>query len=863
MSIDRCKQILMYVSILTFSIMNIIDYFNIIKFNTALSDIFVIILGVIYIIDIRRFKLKKDFPYWWYFALVLLSLFLSNIVAIYFKNITTAGWTGIFSEAIKFVIIGIYFFVGYNSFLNKTEFKRVSLFWIIGLWINIIIGLFVQFNYFMGNDVIWHNTISSNNRFMGGLTDANLAGTYLTLSFFIVIVFMQLYENKTYKIIGYITLILTAFCIFMTQSRGTLAGFLVVLGLYTLLNIKRLYKIVILIFPVLIIIYLGFIDVDYTLFDESLSNSIEERLESALQGEGQFLIRKNLSLASLQMGLDHPILGVGRGNFILNSKPYIDKLYDKRDDYIYSESIRSLPHNTFAGIFAEMGLIGLTVFGSIFVLLLYKMWNNKNKINMIFFFALIGFGVQSLVLSLENFRGLWLLIGILFMLQEIDIDISEEVHHINIDRGVIAYGVISLIILSGLYFDVARKIPQKVVLGDEELVYSIDVKGQTQPYLLEYDLEDKVQDGISYIKVYEKLSNGTESLIHQYQYANADGVGKIVLEPRNNVDYYLIKIKGIYNDMNERKKIKLNSFQYKIGAQVYPLHQYKYLPNWLEKIFIQKQWIWKEDIDYAIAEKALPAWLSEDVQVHDIKVNNEQITFSMSSQALIEEDKSLILEYQVNNINKSPSEKHNFTRSYLINPKTSTWEIGKIYECTIPLEGSGEDYKLQAYLNGQNDKKFPIGIFTPDSDSLVDYLNAVTHNQLVLISIKDEGTVGLTPEVTDAMRKLGFECLLKGKYRWSYLAIGGKIEGIGVIESLDDAALELKLNKGSKLGNITIPFELHMKSAGFDTGNISSIVIDGHEYSQNGRGMNIVVYDLNKKEVVDSTYFDTHLSIYR
>ena len=863
MNIDKIKQYQIYIIILLFPIMSIIDYFGVFKFNTALSDIFVIFLGAIYFIDIKRFRIKKNFPQWWYFSLLLISLFVSNIVAIYSKDVNAINMLGVFSEVIKFILIGIYFFIGYNSFLQQKEFKKVVLFWVIGVWINIIIGLFVQFNYFIGNNILWHNTISSNNRFLGGFTDANLAGTYLTFSFFIAIVFIQLYKNKIYKIIGYLTLILTVFCIFMTQSRGTLAGFLVALGLYILWNIKRLCKIVILILPLLFIVYLGFIDIDYTLFDQSLSSSIEERLESAIQGEGQFLIRKNLSLASIQMGLDHPIFGVGRGNFVLNSKPYIDKIYDKRDDFVYSESIRSLPHNTFAGIFAEMGLIGLTIFSSIFILLLYKMWNNKNKINMIFFFALIGFGVQSLVLSLENFRGLWLLIGILFMLQEIDIDISEEVHHINIDRGVIAYGVISLIILSGLYFDVARKIPQKVVLGDEELVYSIDVKGQTQPYLLEYDLEDKVQDGISYIKVYEKLSNGTESLIHQYQYANADGVGKIVLEPRNNVDYYLIKIKGIYNDMNERKKIKLNSFQYKIGAQVYPLHQYKYLPNWLEKIFIQKQWIWKEDIDYAIAEKALPAWLSEDVQVHDIKVNNEQITFSMSSQALIEEDKSLILEYQVNNINKSPSEKHNFTRSYLINPKTSTWEIGKEYEFTIPLEGSGEDYKLQAYLNGSNDKKFPIGIFTPDSDSLVDYLNAVTHNQLVLISIKDEGTVGLTPEVTDAMRKLGFECLLKGKYRWSYLAIGGKIEGIGVIESLDDAALELKLNKGSKLGNITIPFELYMKSAGFDTGNISSIVIDGQEYSQNKRGMNIVIYDLDKKEVVDSMHFDTYLSIYK
>ena len=860
---NKIKQSLISIIILLFWIMSIIDFFGAFKFNIALSDLFVILLGIIYLIDIRQFRFKKDFPHWWYFFLLLVALFISNIAALCFKDINAVGTMGIVSEIIKFLIIGVYFFVGYNSFSDQKSFNKIIKIWIIGLWLNIMLGLLVQFNYFLGNNILWHNTISTNDRFLGGFTDANLAGTYLTLSFFIVIIFIKLYRSKIYQLVGFITLVLTVFCIFMTQSRGSLAGFLVALGLYTLWNIKKLYKLVILILPLLLIVYFGFVDVDYTLFDESLLTSIEERLESAIQGEGQFLIRKNLSLASLRMGLDHPLLGVGRGNFILNSKPYIDELYDKRDDFIYNESIRSLPHNTFAGIFAEMGLIGLTIFSSIFILLLYKMWNNKNKINTVFFFALIGFGIQSLVLSLENFRGLWLLMGILFILQEIDIDISEEVQGVNINRGVIAYGVISLMVFSGLYIDVARKIPKKIVVGDEELVYSIDAKEQNQTYLLEYSLEDKAKDGTTCIQVYEKFPDGTESLLYQYQYTNANGIGKLSLERSKNVNNYIIKLKGIYNNENEYGKIKLSSLRYKIGDKVYPLHEYKYMPTWLEKIFIQKQWIWKKDIKYSIVEKSFPVWLSENIQLHDIKVNNEDITFYMSSQALVQEDKSLILEYQVDNINKSLSENHSFMRTYLINPKTSTWEIGKEYEFTIPLEGSGEDYKLQAYLNGSNDKKFPIGIFTPDSDSLVDYLNAVTHNQLVLISIKDEGTVGLTPEVTDAMRKLGFECLLKGKYRWSYLAIGGKIEGIGVIESLDDAALELKLNKGSKLGNITIPFELHMKSAGFDTGNISSIVIDGHEYSQNGRGMNIVVYDLNKKEVVDSTYFDTHLSIYR
>lgn len=46
-------------------------------------------------------------------------------------------------------------------------------------------------------------------------------------------------------------------------------------------------------------------------------------------------------------------------------------------------------------------------------------------------------------------------------------------------------------------------------------------------------------------------------------------------------------------------------------------------------------------------------------------------------------------------------------------------------------------------------------------------------------------------------------------------------------------------------------------SLGANVGGYSSIQIDGIEYSQNNRGLNIVVYDEALKKVVDSICFDT------
>ena len=50
----------------------------------------------------------------------------------------------------------------------------------------------------------------------------------------------------------------------------------------------------------------------------------------------------------------------------------------------------------------------------------------------------------------------------------------------------------------------------------------------------------------------------------------------------------------------------------------------------------------------------------------------------------------------------------------------------------------------------------------------------------------------------------------------------------------------------------------HIASAGFTTNApMSSIVVDGQEYSHNTRGINIVVYDNMGRSVIDSVTFDT------
>jgi O-antigen ligase len=154
-------------------------------------------------------------------------------------------------------------------------------------------------------------------------------------------------------------------------------------------------------------------------FNGRIYQQTERRLSGFTDMGGELGVRINLSRASVMMGADHLLIGVGKGNFKYNSKQYVDMFYIKNSDYVYRQSTTNVPHNTLAGIFAEMGLPGLMVFIWLFTAIALKMVKNRNGINFLFAMACIAILIQSLSLSLENFRGLWLIAGISLRLQEI------------------------------------------------------------------------------------------------------------------------------------------------------------------------------------------------------------------------------------------------------------------------------------------------------------------------------------------------------------------------------------------------------------------------------------------------------------
>lgn len=121
----------------------------------------------------------------------------------------------------------------------------------------------------------------------------------------------------------------------------------------------------------------------------------------------------------------------------------------------------------------------------------------------------------------------------------------------------------------------------------------------------------------------------------------------------------------------------------------------------------------------------------------------------------------------------------------------------------------------------------------------------------ILAAVQDEGTQKLTEEDVKAMEALGFEKVreIAGQPRISYVA---RVEP-GLVE--EQAGYE-ELTLTGVLQDGTTPFEI--VSAGHDHGSRSSIVIDGEEVAVRHRGLNIVVYDPSRSQLIDTVRFDVY-----
>ena len=110
--------------------------------------------------------------------------------------------------------------------------------------------------------------------------------------------------------------------------------------------------------------------------------------------------------------------------------------------------------------------------------------------------------------------------------------------------------------------------------------------------------------------------------------------------------------------------------------------------------------------------------------------------------------------------------------------------------------------------------------------------------------MKGDAASGLDEELRQAFRDLGLTELSQLEYGDSYLAVIDNGEVLSDVRDHGSTAL-------TESGN-----GYQIVSGGVDSGNRSSIKINGTEYSPNANGMNVVIHNRNTQLIAASLTFE-------
>ena len=157
--------------------------------------------------------------------------------------------------------------------------------------------------------------------------------------------------------------------------------------------------------------------------------------------------------------------------------------------------------------------------------------------------------------------------------------------------------------------------------------------------------------------------------------------------------------------------------------------------------------------------------------------------------------------------------------------------------------------------------------------SLEEYLDRIDRDRYtVLISVKGEAADGLSAQVRVKLEAMGLRKLSELTKNESYVGVldGGRLlaeksDIKGATVTVDGAYSHgtalvkgMSMQPGAKLND-----PLHLLSQGKDIGGKSEIIVDGSNKSENGRGINFVIYSKETGCMLDTASFDTHLGSQR
>jgi putative inorganic carbon (HCO3(-)) transporter len=278
------------------------------------------------------------------FIVVLLgAMLLSTIYAVDKKIALT--------ESARFITyIFMYFIIKYE-FNSEKQIKILLKCYMFISFILSCIGIYQHFTGFgLTEKFTKASAFGTGIRIASTLFNPNAYGAYLILIIFPLIM-LSIYErNKNKKIVYTVISLLLLTNLLMTLSRNALLGF--TLGILVLA----------LIYSIKLIFALGGFSVLMFLIPSVLQRF--KAVTSSSQNESRIKLWKT----AIMMIKEHPILGVGNGNFVTRYNEYIKKYKELK----YQEYQNYPSHNSYLKVQSELGVIGIVSFLGIVTTALFR-----------------------------------------------------------------------------------------------------------------------------------------------------------------------------------------------------------------------------------------------------------------------------------------------------------------------------------------------------------------------------------------------------------------------------------------------------------------------------------------------------------
>jgi len=357
----------------------------------------------------------------------------------------TKGRSGVEKFSLQFILLLFVFFTSIVSYATLKPFHRKNILLIFRRWILFsflfagIYSLVIEIPAQLGQGwaisilgyitpIIYHFDYLNLDRLRSLSGEASWFGMYLV---FVFPWLMSYYftERKTYKYI-YLALIVYALVLtFLTYSRT--AYFIISFQILAFVMIifykgihryrRQLLRLLIITVPLLGVL----------IIETNAGNKIVYISRSLFEQDTEFqqsnIARSGSQLTGIKMGLNHPLAGVGLGQYGFNMPDYLPAwAWESEEINIWASSSSDTEwapvHGLWARILAETGFVGLFLWLSVWISVLILVWKRYRKLRQIekqnsilalsLLISILGLMLNGLIADSLRILSYWITLGV-------------------------------------------------------------------------------------------------------------------------------------------------------------------------------------------------------------------------------------------------------------------------------------------------------------------------------------------------------------------------------------------------------------------------------------------------------------------